>query len=335
MKISTALDLLMDKGLLSEEDTFTIVRDNEAGSVSLQLKHPLIVLFSNAQNLKSFSARLERLYTKDSSVLAIDPIGTILRLSVEEFSNHTMDSDFIFFFDSRKARTQPLHPFSLKQIDDVVGRLLAPGGCPWDRSQDHMSLRTYFLQEVYEVIDAIDKNDIPNLKEELGDVLFQVVIHAKLCEEEGQFSMQDVVDGISEKMIRRHPFVFGNSSSEELDQAFETWEKRKRIEKNRQYLLSGVPRSLPSLLLACIIQKKVSSNGLQNLLFPEDLPADMKQKIPQFLEDDREMDREKKAGAFLFHLVHYLQEKGIEPELALHRSDTAFMSRLHSFEDFR
>lgn len=105
MKISTALDLLMDKGLLSEEDTFTIVRDNEAGSVSLQLKHPLIVLFSNAQNLKSFSARLERLYTKDSSVLAIDPIGTILRLSVEEFSNHTMDSDFIFFFDSRKART--------------------------------------------------------------------------------------------------------------------------------------------------------------------------------------------------------------------------------------
>ena len=214
MKISTALDLLMDKGLLSEEDTFTIVRDNEAGSVSLQLKHPLIVLFSNAQNLKSFSARLERLYTKDSSVLAIDPIGTILRLSVEEFSNHTMDSDFIFFFDSRKARTQPLHPFSLKQIDDVVGRLLAPGGCPWDRSQDHMSLRTYFLQEVYEVIDAIDKNDIPNLKEELGDVLFQVVIHAKLCEEEGQFSMQDVVDGISEKMIRRHPFVFGNSSSE-------------------------------------------------------------------------------------------------------------------------
>ena len=85
MKISTALDLLMDKGLLSEEDTFTIVRDNEAGSVSLQLKHPLIVLFSNAQNLKSFSARLERLYTKDSSVLAIDPIGTILRLPITQW----------------------------------------------------------------------------------------------------------------------------------------------------------------------------------------------------------------------------------------------------------
>ena len=305
MKISTALDLLMDKGLLSEEDTFTIVRDNEAGSVSLQLKHPLIVLFSNAQNLKSFSARLERLYTKDSSVLAIDPIGTILRLSVEEFSNHTMDSDFIFFFDSRKARTQPLHPFSLKQIDDVVGRLLAPGGCPWDRSQDHMSLRTYFLQEVYEVIDAIDKNDIPNLKEELGDVLFQVVIHAKLCEEEGQFSMQDVVDGISEKMIRRHPFVFGNSSSEELDQAFETWEKRKRIEKNRQYLLSGVPRSLPE---------------------------DVRRKICDILDAEDQRTGEFSAGAFLFALDRVLCERGIDPELALHSYTVNFMDRLRSFE---
>ena len=332
MKISTALDLLMDKGLLSEEDTFTIVRDNETGSVSLQLKHPLIVLFSNAQNLKSFSARLERLYTKDSSVLAIDPIGTILRLSVEEFSNHTMDSDFIFFFDSRKARTQPLHPFSLKQIDDVVGRLLAPGGCPWDRSQDHMSLRTYFLQEVYEVIDAIDKNDIPNLTEELGDVLFQVVIHAKLCEEEGQFSMQDVVDGISEKMIRRHPFVFGNSSSEELDQAFETWEKRKRIEKNRQYLLSGVPRSLPSLLLACIIQKKVSSNGLEEVFFSESFPEDVRRKICDILDAEDQRTGEFSAGAFLFALDRVLCERGIDPELALHSYTVNFMDRLRSFE---
>lgn len=135
-------------------------------------------------------------------------------------------------------------------------------------------------------------------------------------------------------MVRRHPFVFDKTGKDSTLSAPREWEKRKRIEKNRKYLLSGVPKGLPSLLLTCIIQKKVSSNGLQNLLFPEDLPADMKQKISQFLEDDREMDREKKAGAFLFHLVHYLQEKGIEPELALHRSDTAFMSRLHSFEDF-
>ena len=96
--------------------------------------------------------------------------------------------------------------------------------------------------------------------------------------------MQDVVDGISEKMIRRHPFVFGNSSSEELDQAFETWEKRKRIEKNRQYLLSGVPRSLPSLLLACIIQKKVSSNGLEEVFFSESFPEDVRRKICDILD---------------------------------------------------
>ena len=155
-----------------------------------------------------------------------------------------------------------------------------------------------------------------------------------LAEKEGFFTMQDVADGVKDKMVRRHPFVFDKTGKDSTLSAPREWEKRKRIEKNRKYLLSGVPKGLPSLLLTCIIQKKVSSNGLQNLLFPEDLPADMKQKISQFLEDDREMDREKKAGAFLFHLVHYLQEKGIEPELALHRSDTAFMSRLHSFEDF-
>ena len=173
-----------------------------------------------------------------------------------------------------------------------------------------------------------------NLKEELGDVLFQILFHAALAEKEGFFTMQDVADGVNDKMVRRHPFVFDKTGKDSTLSAPREWEKRKRIEKNRKYLLSGVPKGLPSLLLTCIIQKKVSSNGLQNLLFPEDLPADMKQKISQFLEDDREMDREKKAGAFLFHLVHYLQEKGIEPELALHRSDTAFMSRLHSFEDF-
>lgn len=173
-----------------------------------------------------------------------------------------------------------------------------------------------------------------NLKEELGDVLFQILFHAALAEKEGFFTMQDVADGVKDKMVRRHPFVFDKTGKDSTLSAPREWEKRKRIEKNRKYLLSGVPKGLPSLLLTCIIQKKVSSNGLQNLLFPEDLPADMKQMISQFLEDDREMDREKKAGAFLFHLVHYLQEKGIEPELALHRSDTAFMSRLHSFEDF-
>lgn len=134
-----------------------------------------------------------------------------------------------------------------------------------------MTLRTYFLQEVYEVIDAIEENDILNLKEELGDVLLQVVFHARIAEENGEFSMQDVVDGITNKMVKRHPFVFEKMSKEDLFAVIKNWEKRKRKEKNRKYLLSGIPKCLPSLLLACIIQKKVSSVGIYDLTaFRED-----------------------------------------------------------------
>lgn len=135
---------------------------------------------------------------------------------------------------------------TVSALEETMDRSLAPGGRPWDRAQDHRSLRTYFLQEVYEVIDAIDKDDMVNLKEELGDVPLQIVFHARLAEKEGFFTMQDVVDGINEKMIRRHPFVFEKITVEETKKALGDWETRKRL-KNRKYLLSGVSKDLQVL----------------------------------------------------------------------------------------
>lgn len=327
------MNFLEKKGLLSPEDSLTMASGKEASSLPLTLSHILIVRDLSEKDEKTLCRRLLAAYDETSPVILLSGEG-ILRLSLKEMEMRSFGEKETILFDSRKAIRRSAFPWNLEALDSTVHRLLAPGGCPWDRSQTHETLRTYFIQEVYEVIDAIDRGDMDNLKEELGDVLFQILFHAALAEKEGYFTMQDVADGIRDKMVRRHPFVFDKNSTDSTLSAPREWEKRKRIEKNRKYLLSGVPKGLPSLLLTCIIQKKASSNGIQNLLQSEDLPVEMKDQISRFLEDDREMDREMKAGAFLFELVHYLQEKGIEPELALHRYAAAYMRKLRAFEDY-
>ncbi len=333
MTTKEIITLLASRGLLSENDSFTLMKKEEAASAPLALCHPLIIAGLSEAERGALAARLLAIYEGASPVLLIRFNGNILRLTIEEFNSYEMAGEMLFFFDSRKAKRKGVTPFSLTPIEKTVKTLLAPGGCPWDRAQDHRSLRTYFLQEVYEVIDAIDKNDMANLKEELGDVLLQIVFHASLAEKEGYFSMQDVVDGINEKMIRRHPFVFENITLEETQRALGDWETRKRIEKNRKYLLSGVSKDLPSLLLACIIQKKVGSNGLTEALDGEPISKDMEAEIQSILAEEDPKNREEKAGRLLFALDRVMSEKGVEPELALHRFSTGFMERWRAFEE--
>ena len=333
MTTKEIITLLASRGLLSEDDSFTLMKKEEAASAPLALCHPLIIAGLSEAERGELAARLLAIYEGASPVLLVRFNGNILRLTIEEFNSYEMAGEMLFFFDSRKAKRKGVTPFSLTPIEKTVKTLLAPGGCPWDRAQDHRTLRTYFLQEVYEVIDAIDKNDMANLKEELGDVLLQIVFHASLAEKEGYFSMQDVVDGINEKMIRRHPFVFENITLEETQRALGDWETRKRIEKNRKYLLSGVSKDLPSLLLACIIQKKVGSNGLTEALDGEPISKDMEAEIQSILAEEDPKDREEKAGRLLFALDRVMSEKGVEPELALHRFSTGFMERWRAFEE--
>ena len=333
MTTKEIITLLASRGLLSEDDSFALMKKEEAASAPLALCHPLIIAGLSEAERGELAARLLAIYEGTSPVLLVRFNGNILRLTIEEFNSYEMAGEMLFFFDSRKAKRKGVTPFSLTPIEKTVKTLLAPGGCPWDRAQDHRTLRTYFLQEVYEVIDAIDKNDMVNLKEELGDVLLQIVFHASLAEKEGYFSMQDVVDGINEKMIRRHPFVFENITLEETQRALGDWETRKRIEKNRKYLLSGVSKDLPSLLLACIIQKKVGSNGLTEALDGEPISKDMEAEIQSILAEEDLKDREEKAGRLLFALDRVMSEKGVEPELALHRFSTGFMERWRAFEE--
>lgn len=327
------IQLFIDKGLLSPEDTFTLARGEEVAQLSIQGPHPLLMQAVKAEDKQALGERLARVYEGNSPILSVSSNGNILKLSIEEFNNWRGDERDIYFFNPRKATLREVTPFSLTAIQETVDRLLAPGGCPWDRAQDHHSLRTYFLQEVYEVIDAIDKNDKKNLEEELGDVLLQIVFHAALAEKEGFFSMQDVVDGITKKMVRRHPFVFGKITEEETRTLLGDWEKRKRLEKNRKYLLSGVSKDLPSLLLACIIQRKVSSNGRENIFFTEDIQEEIRNEISRRLSTGTTQEKESRIGAFLFALDRVISEAGIEPELALHKISIQRMQEIHSFEE--
>ncbi|MES2569044.1 MAG: nucleoside triphosphate pyrophosphohydrolase, partial [Verrucomicrobiota bacterium] len=152
---------------------------------------------------------------------------------------------------------------TITQLREIVARLRAPDGCPWDREQTHTSLRTGVIEEAYEVVEAINNSDDANLREELGDLLLQVVFHAQIAEEEGRFDFDAVAHDISEKLIRRHPHVFGEDRCADSAEVLVRWEELKRAEKgNRQKsVLDDVSNGLPALMRAEKIQKKAARVG--------------------------------------------------------------------------
>ncbi|MGB3985414.1 MAG: nucleoside triphosphate pyrophosphohydrolase, partial [Limnochordia bacterium] len=156
--------------------------------------------------------------------------------------------------------------YTLQSLLDIMAKLRSEQGCPWDKQQTHDSLTRYLLEEAYEVIDAIEEKDFPAVAEELGDLLLQIVFHAQIGAESGKFTMDDVIAAICEKMIRRHPHVFGDTAVESVQDVLTNWEAIKMQEKPGQddrSLLDGVPKHLPALLRAERIQDKAAKVGFQ------------------------------------------------------------------------
>src|SRR5699024_9385964 len=145
-------------------------------------------------------------------------------------------------------------------LREVIATLRAPGGCPWDRKQTHETLREYAIEEVYELIDAIDEQDDEGIIEELGDVLLQVMLHSQVGEDGGYFMIDDVIKAVTDKMIHRHPHVFGDMEVDSVDQVYKNWDALKQEEKGaqRESVLDGVPKSLPALAKAFKLQKKAA-----------------------------------------------------------------------------
>lgn len=229
---------------------------------------------------------------------------------------------------------------NFERLVGIMERLRAPGGCPWDREQTHKSIIRYLLEETYEVIDAIEEGTPEDLKEELGDLLLQVVFHAQMASEAGQFTIDDVAKGISDKMEHRHPHVFGDVKVNSAAEVLDNWEELKKIEKSQKgkkphdSVLDGVPASWPALFENYKISKKVAKLG-----FDWQKPADVLNKVDEELAELRQAisegdaaHLEEELGDLLFVAANACRVNGINPEMALRQANKKFRRRFATLE---
>jgi XTP/dITP diphosphohydrolase len=206
----------------------------------------------------------------------------------------------------------------------VLDRLVSPGGDPWKRAQTHQSLARFLLEECYEAYDAIAEGDLPALREELGDLLLQVVLHARLAEdlpEDRRWTIDDVAGDLVAKMVRRNPHVFGGAAVQSVDEVVDNWEQIKRAEKARQSALDGVALAQPALSLAAKVLDRVERAGIRPPAPPE-----------RSLDDEAALAGEEALGAALFALVARARGRGLDPEAALRRAVLAYADAVRAAE---
>lgn len=224
---------------------------------------------------------------------------------------------------------------NFQKLLDIMARLRSKDGCPWDKEQTHDSLKPYLIEEAYEVLDAIEEGSPESLKEELGDLLFQIVFHCRLAQERGEFGMNDVIDKISEKMIARHPHVFGGAEYKTPGEVLRQWDERKKEEgKLRESVLEGIPAALPSLLRAHRLQSRAAKVGFDWQRI-EDVLAKLDEEIAEFgaALDKKEQDAiEDELGDMLFVLVNLSRFVKVNPEDALRKTISKFIARFRYIE---
>ncbi len=223
-----------------------------------------------------------------------------------------------------------------RKLVDIMTRLRAEGGCEWDRAQTHETLRQYLVEETHEVIDAIRRRDPGPLCEELGDLLLQVLFHAQIAREHGEFDIHDVISSITEKMIRRHPHVFGDARADDPEAVTAQWEHIKRTVENREHgsIIGGVPRDFPSLLRAVKMSRKAARAG-----FDWERPEQVLDKVEEEVSELKEAmagekpDRiEHELGDTLLALANLARFLHIDPEVAMIAANDRFERRFREME---
>jgi len=259
---------------------------------------------------------------------------------------------------TRDARTADRAGRAFRRLVAIMQRLRGPGGCPWDREQTLESLRGFVLEETYEVLDAIDRADRDRLAGEIGDLLFEGVFLAQICDEDGDFSIADSVDAISAKLIRRHPHVFGRARAEKAmpgagrgaappprrkavttpGQVLEQWEQIKAREQQAtgetRGVLTGVPATLPALLRAYEIGTRVAAVGF-DWSRPEDVVAKIEEEVAELRQavgHESPARAEEEMGDLLFSVANLCRKLGIEPEAALRKANGKFTTRFTAVE---
>jgi XTP/dITP diphosphohydrolase len=208
----------------------------------------------------------------------------------------------------------------LLRLREVMDKLRSPGGCPWDAEQDHESLLKYLLEESYEFIEAVENKDRTSMQEELGDLLLQVYFHSRMAEEDADnpFNVEDVAKTVTDKLIRRHPHVFGGTKVESSSEVLENWEAQKAAEKGRTSIIDGVPLAQPALPLAAKVLYRMNKLNFE-------LEVDKPTKISEQLNQDQ-------FGDLLLGLIAQAVDLGIDPEAALRTSTKSLISKIQEHE---
>lgn len=230
------------------------------------------------------------------------------------------------------------HP--LDPLVEVMARLRREDGCPWDIEQDHHTLKPYLIEEAYEVLDAIDAQDDESLVEELGDVLLQVVFHSQIASETGRFDINDVIERITEKLIRRHPHVFDKAHAPDARAVSAQWEEIKRLEKKEKgekapSLLDGVSHNQPALMVAFELQKRAAKVGFDwdDAKGAVEKATEEVEEIKRAVEKGEAIQAEKEWGDLFFALVNAARHAGVQPELALRSANQKFERRFRHIEE--
>jgi len=224
---------------------------------------------------------------------------------------------------------------NFRKLVEIMGTLRGENGCPWDREQTRESLKPFLIEETYEVIEAIDEGAPEKIREELGDLLFQILFHAQIGKERGEFDIDGVIEGITNKMLSRHPHVFGDERHKTSEEVLKRWQEIKKSEgKQEDSLLEGVPKSMPSLLRAHKLQDRAARVGF-DWEKVDDVTNKLDEEIEEFkeaLRKDSVPDMEEELGDVFFMLVNISRFVGVNPEDALRKTISKFIKRFRHIE---
>lgn len=227
--------------------------------------------------------------------------------------------------------------YGFEDLRAIMARLRAPDGCPWDKEQTHQSIKDCLLEETYEFLEAVEDGSIPHMREELGDLLLQVVFHAQMASEATHFDIHDVVHELSDKLVRRHPHVFGEVAVKDSDEVVVNWEAIKNAEagkESRKSRLDGIPHTYPALLKAKKLQVRAAKDGFD---WPSAEPVWEKldeeiQEVRAAVAEQNPDHLEEEVGDLLFVAVNLARKLGVDPEIALQRANRKFETRYRGME---
>ena len=285
-----------------------------------------------SSDLKKLQVLLSRIYPKETLVSIVEIDSTEKKIQIKKLEDFTPTGKTF------RILILPISEgTSFEGFEELVAHLRAPNGCPWDREQTHASLRTHLLEETYEALDALDKNNMEDLKEELGDLLLQIVLHAEIATESDEFRMADILQGIHQKIVRRHPHVFGDTKINEVDGVLRNWERLKESEREdangngKKGILDGVPISLPALTQAQEYQDRAARVGFDWKEIDPVL-AKVHEELAEVKAAKTDQEKANELGDLLFAVVNLVRWYKVDAESALRNTNRKFANRFQKIE---